>query len=220
MHTDGEQISTFLPQHPFSAIISGSSKSRKMLKSVLVLVFLLLDFCSHFLPFQGGKTTLCTKILKDYKYLTGKNVTKLSLLFSQWQPSYQEMIDVLPVNCVIETSKTLPASNNELMPHAAAAADAGQEKKYRPLTKISETPETNECHVIVIDDLVHNLKRSEFVEKLFSLHSSDRQITIFLFHIFTHSPITAPGTEPSLKCDCHSNFGLSAFLVFVLSNLI
>lgn len=148
-----DSIRSFTPSHPFSAIISGSSKS--------------------------GKTQLATKLLKNFKFLTGRDITKLSLLYSQWQPAYEEMIRVVNESAIIETGKILPESNDEL-PEAQFAGVGEGNGKYRAFSKINEIPNSNETRVVIIDDLVHNVKRNDFVQRLFSIQSHHSKITVIL----------------------------------------
>jgi hypothetical protein len=157
---------------------------------------------------KSGKTRLVSAIVQDWKhFMPGGRISKLSIMYAVWQPAYNDMINSLPPDTIIEVRKGLPDTNEDLPSEEDAAEEndinlEGSTRLARPVCRLIQkrmttkpnnkskhsksegtiTPRNvlEDDHLLIIDDLIQPSTKNDFVLNLFNVLSHHSRVNVIL----------------------------------------
>jgi len=141
---------------------------------------------------KSGKTIHATEIVKHFDHVVpGCKIGHLSIIYNNWQQSYDQMIDACAEDTIIETHIGLPNSNDELPSISEVETTTRRGRRFRPLTKLTKNRDIDGEYLLIIDDCIQLQQNNSFAEDLLSIYSHHYKINCILIlqQIFVSTPL-------------------------------
>lgn len=131
---------------------------------------------------KAGKTELVRDLIKQWTHVVPEStISMVSFVYESWQPCYDEIIASLPENVIVETHVGVPQSNDSLPTPDEVETNQYLGHPNRPLCRLGSTVHgDDECHILVLDDILNGQTKNTFLTQLFSVFAHHYKISTFL----------------------------------------